>query len=464
MSTLLPNWRLRQRPVATTAILVLSAGIAITTALLSVVQAVLLQDPPWPDADRLVMIHAVDFSARRNPGAARTWNRAPISWSSWRDLQGSQAFGDVGVWMPTQQIIGDDRAEFVSVFYTSSSFFHVLGVRPYAGRLFGSSEDQGMPDSALISYEMWLRRFGGRPDTLGSTISMTSTLRSGTERKVIVGILPAGFAFQGQRPEVMLPIGLMSFNGSFEQNEFLRAVGRLASGVTLPKATAVAEPLVRRLAAPDLRSVRLVPLTEDQFGAVAMPLWLLAAAAMSLLAISCSCVAGLLLADGSARRTEIAIRVSLGATRPQIFAQLFSEVLVNCSCGWLHRRPPCHLDQSITHQDWSGRHSRCRHRAFRRQNSVVGRRDRRCDGFAVRDWTSRFFVSNASAKHDFSLAAVEHTPVDHRRATGIHPRNRCSRGYLRRTARTRTVEASRFCRRRPCGCTRDTDACPGRCP
>lgn len=274
------------------------------------------------------MIHGVDPAARSNPGSATTWNRAPISWSSWRDLQqASDAFEDVGAWMPTQQIIGDDRSEFITVFYASSSFFHVLGVRPAAGRLFGADEDEDMASSAVISFEAWRRRFGGSQDVVGSTISIAHTLRSPAERKSIIGVLPPGFTFQGQRPEVILPIGLMSFNGSFEQNRFLRAVGRLSSDITLAQAVTVAEPLVRRSAEPGRRSVRLVPLVEDQFGAVTNRLWVLAATAILLLAISGSCVAGMLLADGGSRRTEIAIRVSLGATRGRLFRQLLTEYL-----------------------------------------------------------------------------------------------------------------------------------------
>jgi hypothetical protein len=110
--------RWRHRPdVAVTAILVLSLGIGATTAMYSIVDAVLLKAEPWPDADRLVRIFAVQPQQRPNPSYQNTWNRGPISWQSWRDLQKVQAFADVAVWVPDQQIVGNERTELVRAFF-----------------------------------------------------------------------------------------------------------------------------------------------------------------------------------------------------------------------------------------------------------------------------------------------------------------------------------------------------------
>ena len=114
--------RWRHRPgLAVLVVLILTVGIGATTAMYSIVDAILLKAEPWPDADRLVRIFAVQPLQRTNPSYEKSWNRAPIAWQSWRDLQTRPAFADVGVWVPDQQIVGDERTELVRAFFASSS-------------------------------------------------------------------------------------------------------------------------------------------------------------------------------------------------------------------------------------------------------------------------------------------------------------------------------------------------------
>ena len=98
---------LRRPGVAAVTVLVLSLGVGATTAMFSIVDAVLLQDEPWPAADRLVRIYGVLPQSRANPAAAATWDRGGIAWASWRELQAQSQFEDVVAWVPGDQIIGD---------------------------------------------------------------------------------------------------------------------------------------------------------------------------------------------------------------------------------------------------------------------------------------------------------------------------------------------------------------------
>src|SRR5688572_25172835 len=123
--------RWRHRPgVAVTAVLVLSLGIGATTAMYSIVDALLLKGEPWPNAEQLVRVYAVQPHLRINPSYEKTWNRGAISWQSWRDLQRVPAYDDVAVWVPDQQIVGDDKTELVRAFFASSTLPLLVGARP----------------------------------------------------------------------------------------------------------------------------------------------------------------------------------------------------------------------------------------------------------------------------------------------------------------------------------------------
>jgi putative ABC transport system permease protein len=323
----LKRWR-RRPGLAAIATLVLALGIGATTAMFSLVHAALLAPEPWPAADRLVAIHAVLPAQRANPAYAARWNRMPISWSAWRDLQQSPAFDDVGVWVPDQRIVGDDRTELVPTSFASSTLLPLLGVQPAAGRLFTADEDAADSGAVIISHALWTRLLGARADAIGQPLTVTPPGGSGAikdARRTIVGILPEPFQFPGTTPDVLLPIGYHAYNGSFDTNRFLRAIGRLTAATTVNAALGAAEPLVRREEPPDQRTARVVTLKEDRIGFDDRPLWLMLAGAGLLLLVACSNVAGLLLSDARTRRHETAVRLALGGTRLAILRQLLAE-------------------------------------------------------------------------------------------------------------------------------------------
>ena len=129
--------RWRRRPgLALTATLILAIGIGATTAMYSIVNAVLLKDEPWPDADRLVRVYSVLPQQRTNPAYRTAWNRSEVSWPAWRDVQKVPFFVDVAAWVPSQQIVGDEQTELVRAFYASSTLPLIVGARPALGRFF----------------------------------------------------------------------------------------------------------------------------------------------------------------------------------------------------------------------------------------------------------------------------------------------------------------------------------------
>lgn len=318
--------RWRRRPgFALTAIVTLALGIGATTAIFSVVDAVLLRPLPWPEADRLVRIHAVLPERLHQPALAADWNRGPIGWREWDGLQASPAFTHVAAWLPTRFVVGPERSEVADVAYVSSNFLQTIGSQLLQGRPFNADEDRQIVQTTIVTFEAWRRRFGGR-DVVGETIVLGPDVQGSSGRPwTIVGVLAPGFRFQGPVPDFLLPIGQMSYNGSFETNRFLRIVARLAPGATMDDAFEAAEPVVRGKETRDRRTARLVPVPEEELGRATRPLYLLLAGSALLLLVACSNVAGLLLGEARARRHEIAVRTALGGGVFRILRQLAVE-------------------------------------------------------------------------------------------------------------------------------------------
>jgi putative ABC transport system permease protein len=320
--------RWRHRPaLALIATLVLALGIGATTAMFSIVNGVLLKDEPWPDADALVRIYAVQPHQRANPAYAGRWDRMPISWQSWRDLQRSQAFADVAVWATGQQIVGDDRTELVQAFHASSTLPALVGATPALGRFFTADEDEADSGTVILSHRLWTRLFGADSGVIGRVTSVTlpgGSVARKDNRRTIVGVLPEGFSLPGETPDLLIPIGFHKYNGSYG-NAFFVALGRLAPGGSVSAAAAAAEPLVRRDETTDRRAARVVTVRVDRLGIGDRSLWLLLAGAALLLVVACSNVAGLLLSDARSRHHETAIRLALGGSRASVFRQLLAE-------------------------------------------------------------------------------------------------------------------------------------------
>jgi putative ABC transport system permease protein len=322
--------------LAATVVVVLAVGIGATTAMFSIVEAVVLKPLPWPNADRLVAIYAVSPDRAANPAFSASWNRGQISWPAWQALRLSPAFEEIGVWARSRWVVGDPPKDSVEVWYASSSLLSLLGAQPSLGRLFTAEEDQYPSDVILISHECWQRRYGGRSDVIGQRAELTTAGGEAREVKAIVGVFPRGIHLRNDPPEFVLPMGLRAFSHAPYNDPAHFALARLAPGVSHVQATAAAEQIISRMATtPGRRSARIVLAREDVLGDSAHPLWLLLTAAGVLLFIACANVGGLLLGDVTDRSGELGLRAALGCSRRRILQQLTVEHALLAGMGAL---------------------------------------------------------------------------------------------------------------------------------
>ena len=303
---------------AVAVVLTLALGIGGNTAIFSVVDQVLLRPLPYPNGDDLVTIYE---AGRISPGH---FSVSPANWLDWQHQ--SRTFAGFAAWRTTAfTLTGVGEPLRVNAQLVSAEFFPLLGVSPLLGRTISDQDDRpNAPSVAILSYELWQRRFAGDPRTIGRAVQLN-------DRPVeVIGIMPAGFRFIYQDTDVWSAFQLDRHeNWRRMAGRFIRVAGRIKRGTTLAAARSEMQTLAERLAATyefnKNTTVDLVPLRDELTGQVQSSIVVLYAAVAVLLLIACVNVANLLVARSASRRRELAIRTSLGAGRLAIVRQLLVE-------------------------------------------------------------------------------------------------------------------------------------------
>ena len=327
---------LKGRGFTVVSVLTLALGIGANTAIFSVVNATLIRPLPYPNASRLVMVWE-----RRMPDGEKQNVTSPATFLNWRD--DNTVFEQIAAFYSDTAIAsGGDAPEQVAASGVTPNLFAILGVHPALGRGFIPSQD-GAPGAervAVLSFELWQRRYGANPNVLGSKIVVDDKPRT------VIGVMPPGFQFfikQGsfsqKRPQLWTPMNLDAKDREVH-GRYLQAIGLLRPAVTLAQAQSAMASLASQLEAREPANmknwgVNLIPLRTQLVGGVEPALRLVMAAVGLVLLIACANVATLFLARVTARKHEFGIRMALGADGARVLRQIQTESCLIASLGGL---------------------------------------------------------------------------------------------------------------------------------
>ncbi len=304
----------------------LAIGIGATTALFSVVHALLVKPLPYADAERLVVVWEHNLPRNRPRNVV-----SPANYLEWKTR--NQSFEAMAAFTQNRvTLTGNGDPQELSTLIVSADLLDLLGVAPMLGRGFATGEDQdGAERTLILSHAAWQRQFGGDPSVIGRAITING------EPITVIGVMPRGFEMFGLPADVLAPFRLGPAARRFAGRSII-TLARLKPGVTRDQAQAEMASVMDglRREQPDFNTgwtANVVPLREQLVGDIRLAVLVLFGAVGAVLLIACANIGSLMLTRAAGRRRELAIRSAVGAGTGRLLTQLVSESLMLSAAG-----------------------------------------------------------------------------------------------------------------------------------